>query len=143
MPKGSLPRYIVNFEEFVELFPLTPDGSLKPDKAKQRCKGFYIETGNKIVYTETWDITKDIAITGIKLAVTREHEYAMDNFNISISYQGKERKLFESVYVKDVEDYKNMVCFLKVKQNSKLIIEYRNESNVSKDVWFDIDYIAE
>lgn len=143
MPKGSLPRYVINFEEFVGLFPLDIEGMFNPDKAKQRCKGFYIEVGEKNTYNETWDVDKDISITGIKVAVSKEENYFMDNFDISVIYQGKERELFSTVYIKDIDDYKNMVCFLKVKAGSKIVITYRSDSNTPKDVWFDIDYVAE
>lgn len=127
----------------MNLFPLDVEGMFKPDKAKQRCKGFYIEVGDKTNYNETWYIEKDIAITGIKIAVSKEENYVMDNFDISVLYKGREREMFSTVYIKDIDDYKNMVCFLKVKKGSKIIITYRSESNTPKDVWFDIDYIAE
>lgn len=143
MAKSSLIRYVTNLDELVDsLMSLNIDSSIKADERKQKCIGFYLEVNDKQQYTETWDITKDILITGIKLSASKENESFADNFNIYIIYKGKKRDVFSTVYIKDIFDYKNMACFLRVKKDSKLIIEYNNESKTPKDAWVDIDYIS-
>lgn len=143
MPRGSLPRYLVNIEELVSMFPLEAKSMFNPDKAKQRCKGIYLDLNGEKTRTEKWEIPKDIVLTGIKVACSSESEWFMDNFDLSIESSGEEQELFTSVYMKDFMEYKHFVCYHEILAGSTIIIRYRNKSESDKDVWFDIDYIAE
>lgn len=143
MPRGSLPRYIVNFEELASMFPFEADSTFNPDKAKQRCKGIHLDLNGKKSMMEQWEVPKDIVLTGIKVACSRENEWFMDNFDLSIEYSGEEQELFTSVYMKDFMEYKHFVCYHKILAGSVIIIRYENKSESDKDVWFDIDYVAE
>lgn len=143
MARGSLPRYVVNFQELESLFPLEADSLFNPDKARQRCKGLYINALEDKTYTETWVLEKDIVLTGIKIACSREHEWFMDNFDIVINFSGEEKEVFSSVYMKDFMEYKHFVCYLEVLAGSEITIRYKNQSGTEKDIWFDIDYVSE
>lgn len=145
MAKGSLPRYIINFEDLLDIFPPKDGlgGSLKIDKSKQRCKGFYLNAVTDTTYELKWVVQKDIFINGIKIACSRENEWFMDNFDIIITKNKEDSIIFQDVYMKDFIEYKNFVCFRKVDNGSEITIRYRNKSGTEKDVWFDIDYLAE
>lgn len=144
MARGSLPRYIINFEELSSIFPLKADSLFNPDKAKQRCKGIHMNPVGDGTYVERWEVPKDIVLTGLKVACSRdETEWAMDNFDLVVEYSNEVKELFQTVYMKDFMEYKHFVCYFEVLAGSEIVITYRNKSGKDKDVWFDIDYVSE
>lgn len=143
MAKGSIPRYVINFDEFADFFPLKADDSFNPNKARQRSKGFHIEASSNKAYIQTWVIPKNITLTGFKIACSRENEWFMDNFNLVIDSIGEKKDIFTDVYMKDFMEYKHFVCYMKVLKDSEIIFTYYNKSGTDKSVWFDIDYVSE
>lgn len=134
----SLPRYVINFDELVDgLFESNKD-NIKINKGKQYSKGFYFNYSQNSI---EWVCNKDIIINNIVLATTTNTDFGIVNLDIYIeSKLGRKNYIFDSVYIKDIYEIKNILSPPVLNISEKLKIEVNNLKNID-DVFIDVDFL--
>ena len=131
----SLPNYVINFEELVESIFDSYTSMKLLKSGEQKSKGFAIHSleGDQEI---TWQAKSEVFITGVLFGVddVRNIGYE-DNWDMYL----EDEPIMESIYLKEMYEYKQFRTPLKVEQGQTVRIIYKNKTN-DKTVWYDIDY---
>lgn len=141
----SLPRYIVNLEEAMTMFPDggigSGDAGVKYDAGYQRSKGLRFQSTEGGSISRTWTPLVDVDITGLKIGIP-SHYKDQDKGSFSFLINGE--PIARNVNLKNINEYKNFRVRYPVEKGSELEIVYHgNKQGNEIDFWIDIDHIGE
>ena len=118
-----------------QLESLTQNSNLSA-QGRQKAKGQYLQIpAIEGTYQIKWVFEEDIYITGIRYSQSA-WKY-QDNWSLYID----EETIYETVFTKEVGEYKHFNRFELVKAGTEITFELSNNSGNSRDLWADLEYL--
>ncbi|MCG8538751.1 MAG: hypothetical protein MJA82_02275 [Clostridia bacterium] len=132
------PNYIANLNEFLKALVQGYSSMKLMNNGIQKSKGLFIENSILGDWKVTWAADHDMLITGVSFGVDNIRNIGYDdNWDMYVD----DLQIMSSVYVKEINEYKGFSNFYPVLKGQTIGFIFHNLTNISKDLWFDIDYI--
>lgn len=134
----GLPNYVVNLEEMVEAILKGYNSMKLMTNGKQGSKGLSLKSAHLGEGEVVWIAPHDLTLTGVHFNISDVRNIGYDDdWDMLID----STKIMSSVHVKEMSEYKRFRNFYPVKKGQVIKFIYRNKTNVSKELWYNVDYI--